>query len=242
MGVDSKGIERVAEIRAAIDLGRERSTVLTTFGLSSDAWTELELATIELLADEVDRGETANLVRYKAAYDAARGADPAALIAGAPPIADAPARAAVVAAAVAVVDVDQTDMIDGSAIREQLLRGSTPFDKHAAPALPVRPAAAAPPAQSGETLMADGAAIREALLRGPVPFAPPSADTTNETMMADGEAIREALLKGPLPFAEAKPAAEPAAKPPATPAAVATDETVALQRPDLSLLLKKRGE
>lgn len=257
MALSSDDVERVALVRAKIDQGLDRAAVLRASGLSSEAWSALEVEAIELLAVEVDRGETANLARYKAAYNAERGPDPAASVAAALPIADAPARTQVVAAPriQVAVDVDQTDMIDGRAIREQLLRGSTPFDPNATPALAPRTAAAPPPEQSGETMIAaDGTAIREALRRGAVPFAQPAADTTNETMIAaDGAALREALLGGALPFAQghgqAPPAARPAPAPapppptaPVMPATPGTDETVALQRPDLSVLLKKRGE
>ncbi|MFO0613425.1 MAG: hypothetical protein U0414_12590 [Polyangiaceae bacterium] len=239
MVLSSKDLEKAAHVRAGIDLGGVLESVLEAVGLTPDAWSQLESETIALLTDELDRGATMNLDRFRAAYDATRGEDPAALVGtiarvGPPPLGAPPKETAVVWA-----DVDQTDMVDGRAIREQLERGAMPFDPQAAPALPF-PAASSRTDPSGETLMVDGEAIREALQRGAVPFgagAPPvlelhTADPTNETLMTDGEAIRAALLNGPLPFTHQAAKTGPAS---------ASDPTVALQRPDLSTLLGRKG-
>lgn len=205
-------VTRCAAIRAAIDMGEDKATVLRAHGTSPDAWTAFEQSVVETIADQIDRGEVAFVDAFQHAYDAKVGERPR------PPEAiiedTAPAPRVQLAHAPPVAK-------PATPMQEETAR--LPVDPRAGAPLHVAPAAALPP---NAHTVAPNRDVLEALLdRGALPFAgdarPPVAtparhvEQSGATMAPNADVLKSLLQGGAMPFgSQARPSAPPGAPTP----------------------------
>lgn len=188
-------LERIAALRAELDVSDHPEDVLTRESLTRPAWdTALESLLAEL-ADEVDRSDTARAERFADVYEETR-----AKLLGSPPE-DRPPRSKPEpidpTADEPVVDVDATGLTDNRAVVQALKARGLPFDPTAAPAPPPPPTPTEPSDQSGETVEVDATEIRAKL----------------RAMGIGVEQTASAPAPSPLPSAPQAPAPQPAPKP-----------------------------
>ncbi|MBL9028308.1 MAG: hypothetical protein JNL21_39315 [Myxococcales bacterium] len=201
-------LERIAALRAELDLTDRPDDVLAREALTRSAWSAGLESLLAELADEVDRGKTTRAEAFADAYEEAR----AKLLGTAPadraprskpepidPTAREPA---------AEVDVDATGMTDNRAVVQALKDRGLPFDSSAAPAPPPPPAPSEPKDQSGETVEVDATEMREKLRAmgiGVEASPPPSPTTTPATRgtekldLSEFQAKVRALQSLPMP-------------------------------------------
>ncbi len=178
-------MERMAALRAELDLSDHPEEVLARESLTGPAWNAALESLLFELADEVDRSDTARLERFADVYEETR----AKLLGTAP--GDRPPRSKPepidpsAGSTAPEVDVDATGMTDNRAVVQALKARGLPFDPLAAPAPRPPPAPIEPSDQSGETVEVDATEIRAKLRAmgigveerapAPTPIAPPSA-------------------------------------------------------------------
>lgn len=156
-------MERMAALRAELDLTDHPEEVLARESLTGPAWNAALESLLAELADEVDRSDTARLERFAEVYEETRSKllgtapedrPPRSKLEPIDPSAEAPASE---------VDVDATGMTDNRAVVQALKARGLPFDPNAAPAAPPVPVATDPSDQSGETVEVDATEIRAKL-------------------------------------------------------------------------------
>jgi hypothetical protein len=208
-------LEQVATLRASLDLSPHPDEVLARAGLPRDVFAAEESRWLELLADELDRGEATSLAAFQAAYEAARTASGAR---SAPEGADA-ARAPSAA---------QAEPLASSALAAPPMAPHPP----APPIVPAPPSSFATdetvvPAprlskRMSGTLNVDASALSTGAPAPALPFATgqasappapaPQADhESTGTADLDMSAFRTPNAKGELPFSGAPAPAAPAA-------------------------------
>jgi len=217
---DLTALATIARRSAELDVATDPAPVLETYGLTIEAWLDIQDDFLAQIADDLDRGETERAELFSATYDQRRGellgAESSAndngghatgsVLAAPPDAAIGPATAppslatfqhGVVPSTVAEPDPDATAMLDNRAAIHGMKNRGVPFDL-GAPAIPVPPPQAIIEDQSGEKL-ADMRDIRAALAArgiaiGPdtnPPIAPPVAVASPLPADLDADATAE---------------------------------------------------
>ncbi len=199
---DLSELAQLARRCAELDIATDPEPVLKAYGLTADAWLDLQERFLAQIADDLDRGETERADLFSATYENRRSellggeqiandnalsnAAPSAAIA--PPIAAAqpstPALATLqqpaTPATAAEPDPDATAMVDNRAVIEAAKTRAVPFDLNA-PAIAVPPPKEITEAQSGETQLTEALDLHAVLASrgiaigtGPKPPAAPA--------------------------------------------------------------------
>ena len=193
-------LAQLARRSAELDIASEPEPLLRGYGLSKEAWLELQDRFLAQIADDLDRGETERANLFSATYEHRRGellgaehiandngdqltatASPAAPdVAGGTPAAPVlatfqqPASPAVAAE----VDPDATAMVDRRAIADAAKTRAVPFDLNA-PAIAVPPPKEIAEAQSGETQLTEALDLRAVLASRGIALAPEGSSAPN---------------------------------------------------------------
>jgi len=193
---DLSELAQLARRSAELDIASDPEPILRGYGLSNEAWLDLQERFLAQIADDLDRGETERASLFSATYEHRRGellgagqiandngnqltatASPAA-----PDVAGSLPPAPVLAtfqqpaspATAAEPDPDATAMVDSRAVADAAKTRAVPFDLNA-PAIAVPPPKEITEAQSGETQLTEALDLRAVLASKGIALAPQSS-------------------------------------------------------------------
>ncbi len=189
-------LAQLARRSAELDIASDPEPLLRGYGLSKEAWLELQERLLAQIADDLDRGETERANLFSATYEHRRGellgaeqiandngdqltatASPAARdVAGSLPAAPVLATFQQPAspATPAEPDPDATAMVDSRAVADAAKTRAVPFDL-SAPAIAIPPPKEITEAQSGETQLTEALDLRVVLASKGIVLAPQSS-------------------------------------------------------------------